>query len=232
MAGTNLVFPAPRGGQLSDMTLTAVLRRMKLDVVPHGFRSTFREWAGESSGHPRLRIGQGKLVQCCEFGNQIQLCLHISKTRCRMKVYVFTSENMTNVWAGVGAQLWAVPRSLNETSNKGRATKASKMPVGAFGLLYCSSAKCFTSPFVVNSLVDRQRTVENVWPEVCILPFAIRTLGNPHASLSWKEAADLLPSCQNGTPLSKLIHVEPLTVFTGDEITESDWSLIVGKLAN
>lgn len=53
MAGTNLVFPAPRGGQLSDMTLTAVLRRMKLDVVPHGFRSTFREWAGEFSGHPR-----------------------------------------------------------------------------------------------------------------------------------------------------------------------------------
>lgn len=53
MAGTNYVFPAPRGGQLSDMTLTAVLRRMDLDVVPHGFRSTFREWAGESSGHPR-----------------------------------------------------------------------------------------------------------------------------------------------------------------------------------
>lgn len=53
MAGNNLVFPAPRGGQLSDMTLTAVLRRMKIDVVPHGFRSTFREWAGESTGYPR-----------------------------------------------------------------------------------------------------------------------------------------------------------------------------------
>lgn len=53
MAGTNLVFPAPRGGQLSDMTLTAVLRRMKLDVVPHGFRSTFREWAGEATSYPR-----------------------------------------------------------------------------------------------------------------------------------------------------------------------------------
>lgn len=53
MAGVNLVFPAHRGGQLSDMTLTAVLRRMKVDVVPHGFRSTFREWAGEVSGHPR-----------------------------------------------------------------------------------------------------------------------------------------------------------------------------------
>lgn len=53
MAGNANVFPAPRGGQLSDMTLTAVLRRMKVDVVPHGFRSTFREWAGESTGYPR-----------------------------------------------------------------------------------------------------------------------------------------------------------------------------------
>lgn len=47
------VFAAPRGGQLSDMTLTAVLRRMKVDVTVHGFRSTFRDWAGETTGFPR-----------------------------------------------------------------------------------------------------------------------------------------------------------------------------------
>jgi integrase len=51
--GDALVFPAPRGGQLSDMTLTAVLRRMKVDVVPHGFRSTFRDWCGERTNYPR-----------------------------------------------------------------------------------------------------------------------------------------------------------------------------------
>ena len=49
----DLVFPAPRGGQLSDMSLTAVLRRMKVDAVPHGFRSTFRDWAGEMTNYPR-----------------------------------------------------------------------------------------------------------------------------------------------------------------------------------
>lgn len=38
-----LVFAAPRGGVLSDMTLAAVLRRMKVEAVPHGFRSTFRD---------------------------------------------------------------------------------------------------------------------------------------------------------------------------------------------
>lgn len=47
------VFYAPRGGQLSDMSLTAVMRRMEADAVPHGFRSTFRDWAGERTHYPR-----------------------------------------------------------------------------------------------------------------------------------------------------------------------------------
>jgi integrase len=53
MPGTDLVFPAPRGGQLSDMTLTAVLRRLDVPAVPHGFRSTFRDWASERTNYPR-----------------------------------------------------------------------------------------------------------------------------------------------------------------------------------
>lgn len=51
--GTELVFPAPRGGTLSDMTLSAVLRRMAVPAVPHGFRSTFRDWCSESTNYPR-----------------------------------------------------------------------------------------------------------------------------------------------------------------------------------
>lgn len=50
--GTDLVFPAPRGGMLSDMTMTAVMRRMKVDAVPHGFRSSFRDWAAERTAYP------------------------------------------------------------------------------------------------------------------------------------------------------------------------------------
>ena len=50
---TALLFPAPRGGQLSDMTLTAVMRRMEVKAVPHGFRSTFRDWCAESTDFPR-----------------------------------------------------------------------------------------------------------------------------------------------------------------------------------
>lgn len=47
------VFPAVRGGELSDMTLSAVLRRMAVPAVPHGFRSTFRDWCAEETNYPR-----------------------------------------------------------------------------------------------------------------------------------------------------------------------------------
>ena len=47
-----LIFASPRGGMLSDMSLTAVLRRMKVDAVPHGFRSTFRDWCAERTNYP------------------------------------------------------------------------------------------------------------------------------------------------------------------------------------
>jgi integrase len=53
MEGSDLLFPAARGGQLSDMSLTAVMRRMGLDSVPHGLRSTFRDWVAECTNYPR-----------------------------------------------------------------------------------------------------------------------------------------------------------------------------------
>jgi len=56
-----LVFPSPRGGLLSDMTLSALMKRMHQSdkkgysdkksgrpAVPHGMRSTFRDWAAET----------------------------------------------------------------------------------------------------------------------------------------------------------------------------------------
>jgi integrase len=46
------VFPASRGGQLSDMALTSVLRRMEVDATVHGFRSTFKDWARNCTAYP------------------------------------------------------------------------------------------------------------------------------------------------------------------------------------
>jgi integrase len=72
LKGSGLIFPNGKGTQLSDMTLTAVIRRMhqqRIDaggggdtgwsdsagriITAHGFRSTFRDWAGETTAHPR-----------------------------------------------------------------------------------------------------------------------------------------------------------------------------------
>ena len=48
--GSGLVFPAPlSGGVLSDMTFILLIRRLGLDFVPHGLRSSFRDWAAEKT---------------------------------------------------------------------------------------------------------------------------------------------------------------------------------------
>lgn len=52
LAGTDLVFPGTNGGTMSDMTLLAVLRRMKEPVTVHGFRSSFRTWVAEETNFP------------------------------------------------------------------------------------------------------------------------------------------------------------------------------------
>src|SRR5204863_8821710 len=47
------VFPGARGGPLSNMALLMTLRRMgRHDLATHGFRSTFRDWAGERTALP------------------------------------------------------------------------------------------------------------------------------------------------------------------------------------
>ena len=48
------VFAAPRGGPFSDMALTQLLKRMgRSNITVHGFRSTFRDWAGDETQFER-----------------------------------------------------------------------------------------------------------------------------------------------------------------------------------
>jgi integrase len=68
-ADNPMVFPAPRGGEMSDMTLSATMKRVheadiaeggagfvdrvsKRPAVPHGLRSTFRDWVAERTHFP------------------------------------------------------------------------------------------------------------------------------------------------------------------------------------
>jgi integrase len=49
-----VIFPGYRGKPLSQMTLLVLLqRRMARDVTVHGFRSAFRDWAGDEADVPR-----------------------------------------------------------------------------------------------------------------------------------------------------------------------------------
>ncbi len=67
--GNPLVFPAPRGGQMTDMTMSAAMKRVHAadiaaggsgfvdrvsgrTAVPHGLRSTFRDWVAERTEFP------------------------------------------------------------------------------------------------------------------------------------------------------------------------------------
>lgn len=43
-----LVFPSARGHRMSDNTISKLLRDLGINAVPHGFRSSFRDWCGES----------------------------------------------------------------------------------------------------------------------------------------------------------------------------------------
>jgi integrase len=48
------VFPSQEAGKpLSSMALAMLLRRMDVKTTVHGFRSSFRDWAGEASNFPR-----------------------------------------------------------------------------------------------------------------------------------------------------------------------------------
>lgn len=80
------VFPSPRNGQMSDMTISAVMRRIQaaeekegrsgfLDTrsrrpaVPHGLRSSFRDWAAERTNYPR---DMAELALAHNVGNAVE----------------------------------------------------------------------------------------------------------------------------------------------------------------
>jgi len=46
------LFPGRGDRPLSNMAMLKTLERMDRDVTVHGFRSTFRDWAAETTGYP------------------------------------------------------------------------------------------------------------------------------------------------------------------------------------
>lgn len=65
------VFPGMKEGKpLSDMSLTAVLRRMEQnEITVHGFRSSFRDWAAESTAYPNEMV---EMALAHTIGNKVE----------------------------------------------------------------------------------------------------------------------------------------------------------------
>ncbi len=51
---SKFVFPSVRGRPLSNMAMANLLKRMKIEnAIVHGFRSSFRDWAGDCTSYTR-----------------------------------------------------------------------------------------------------------------------------------------------------------------------------------
>ncbi|HEX8570751.1 MAG TPA: integrase arm-type DNA-binding domain-containing protein [Caulobacteraceae bacterium] len=65
------VFPGPISGRpLSNMAMDMALRRLRTGVTVHGFRSTFRDWAGDCTPYPR-EIAEAALAH--SVGDRVEL---------------------------------------------------------------------------------------------------------------------------------------------------------------
>jgi integrase len=63
------VFPARPGGPLNPSAMNRLLERLNISATPHGFRSSFRDWAGDETSFPR-EIAEAALAH--SVGNAVE----------------------------------------------------------------------------------------------------------------------------------------------------------------
>ena len=68
---SGLIFPSMSSRPLSDMTLSSLLRRLDIPAVPHGFRSSFKDWCmGANPDDERWFLSEAALAH--PLGNATQ----------------------------------------------------------------------------------------------------------------------------------------------------------------
>ena len=150
-----------------------------------------------------------------------------------MKLYVFACKNLTNIWAGIGARTWAV--SIVDTSNtRARKTRAKGVRVGQYGIIYCTDEhiRSLTTPFIITTSPDPERTVKDIWPEEWSMPFGIHPLGSPRKLWDGHDALKKLPFNKDSgnTHVGRAFKHMGTTVFSPIEIGDDDWAMIIQKL--
>ena len=151
-----------------------------------------------------------------------------------MKLFVFVCKNTTNIWAGIGARLWAVSEA-DPTIMKARETRAKEVRIGNCGIIYCSAEdkKSLTTPFIFTSAPKIGQHEENVWPERWQMPFSIHPLGSPRKQWKTKEALVQLPFNKGtgNTNVTSALKAVGTAVFTPNEIGDDDWAMLLSKLS-
>jgi hypothetical protein len=151
-----------------------------------------------------------------------------------IRLYVFSSSNLTNIWAGIGASSWAVSQR-DDSQMKGLLTKSQEMTVGSLGVFYCTEIQGLTTPFLVFSQPHSTEVVKDVWPETdkWVLPFRIHALGTPRRRLGKDQAMMLLPTLRAGgkTNITHALPIPAPTVFSPATLTSEDWAVLLEHLA-
>lgn len=150
----------------------------------------------------------------------------------RMQLYVFSSNSLTNIWAGIGARTWAVSERA-PAQMKGLSTKAAKVQVGSAGVLYCSATKSLTTPFLVRTTPRDGVAVTSIWPERWVLPFGITPLGDPSRQMHKDVAMGALEVLRSSgsANISHVLHIPATTVFSPNEVPTGDWAVLLEHLA-
>jgi hypothetical protein len=148
-------------------------------------------------------------------------------------VYVFASATRTNIWAGIGAGLWAVNEN-NEPPHL-RKARAQGMPVGAFGLLYSKVDEALTTPFVVLSVPELMVAEERIWPERWVFPFRIRPLGSPRHMYPIAEARKqlgLFADVREEGKWQNKLNLAGTMTFQPVAFNDLDWAQIIDRLVS
>ena len=150
-----------------------------------------------------------------------------------MAIYVFSSDNLTNIWAGIGAGLWAVSKPKDPSVHQGRVTKAEKIKIGSLGVLYCNAIHALTTPLVVYSTPEPNVTIKNIWPEPWVLPFKIHPLGTPNKKIGKDEAMEALPTLRAlaHRNFGHALPVQGNLAFVPSKLVDQDWEVLISRLA-
>jgi hypothetical protein len=147
-----------------------------------------------------------------------------------MELFVFSSKNLTNIWAGIGARKWAV--SLEQAANPSISAKARALRIGSLGILYCVETQSLTTPFIVASIPDETVEVIDIWPEDWRLPFSIYPLGSPQKQMWKTDIANLPVVKKSGSQWNNVIRTQGQFAFQPTVIGVEDWSILFQQLSS